>query len=244
MTMKRIAGWFFSLVFVSSLVVGCSTDPSDLVKVKGDGVTFSEYFKPFDHLDEREHVKFYKPIPIIESDPSLSEKMKTAVKTIDPTKLPFRADVQKVYLVTSKDQNGKVRNQVQVSYFSEDEYGQSDDFFIISVTEADKNPLESYDITDKVDSVGNVIKKEQLTEDLSIYQQILTTDSALLYRYYEETDKGIEVVGTAANEFYAYYEGHIYHIGYSIDREQNDEQMQEKMLQTVREYITASTSPQ
>ncbi len=34
------------------------------------------------------------------------------------------------------------------------------------------------------------------------------------------------------------------HIGYSIDKELNDEEMQEKMLQLVREYITASAFPQ
>ncbi|GKV64489.1 MULTISPECIES: hypothetical protein [unclassified Sporosarcina] len=244
MTVKRISGFILLLLFFSSIVAGCSTDQADLEKVKGEGLTFSEYFKSYDHLDERERVNYYKPIPIIESDTSLSEKMKTAVKTIDLTKLPFQTDEQKVYLVTSKDENGNVKNQVQLSYFGTDEYGLSDDFFIVSVTEADKNPLESYDSTEKTDSVGNEIRKEQLTEDLPVYQQVLATDSALLYRYYEETDKGIAVVGTAANEFYAYYEGHIYHIGYSIDKELNDEEMQEKMLQLVREYITASAFPQ
>src|SRR5690606_27751736 len=104
-------------------------------------------------------------------------------------------------------------------------------------------PLEGHEISDKMDWVGNELKKQHLTGDLPIYQQVLTTNSALLYRYYEydEADNKITVIGTAANEFYAYYDGYIYHVGYLIDREKNDEKMQEKMLQLTREYILGSS---
>jgi len=152
-------------------------------------------------------------------------------------------DEERAYLVESKDRNGKIKNQVQLSYLGKDEYEQTNDFFIVSVTEADKNPLELYDMTGEVDSVGNKFKKEQLAENLSIYQQVLTTDSALVYRYYDETDKGIVTVATAANEFYAYYNGYIYHIGYLLESEKNDAEMQEKMLQLVCEYILANKLP-
>lgn len=237
---KRRVSFLFILLLIGSILVGCSTTKSELVKEKGTGLTYSEYFKPFDGQDERENITYYKPFQIGDPDIILPENVQKMMKKFDTNQLSFTVDEEKAYVVTSKDQDGEVKYQVQSSYFSIDEYDQPEDFFIISVTEADKNPLESYDMHDKVDSVGNQLKKEQLTQLLLIYQQVLTTDSALAYKYYEESEKGITTVVTAANEFYAYYDGYIYHIGYAIDKEKNNEEMQEKMLQLVREYILAS----
>lgn len=225
---------------MSSILLGCSIDKSKLVKVKGTSLTYSEYFKAYDDLDERKNVTYYKPFLINEAESSLPDQVRNTMNKLDPDKLPFKVDEAKAYLVTSKDKDGKVKNQIQLSYLSKDEYEQTDNFFIISVTESDENPLELYDKTDEFDTVGNKLKKEELTEGLPIYQQVLTTNGALLYKYYDEDGKGIATVGTTANEFYAYYDGHIYHIGYLIDKEKNDEEMQEKMLQLVREYIIAS----
>ncbi|WP_025786133.1 hypothetical protein [Sporosarcina sp. D27] len=244
MATKKLSSILFSLIFMNFILLGCATEKSELVKVKGTDLTYSEYFKAYDGLDERDNVTFYKPFLINEVEPFLPDQVKNTMNTINTDKLPFKVDEEKAYLVTSKDKNGAIKNQVQLSYLGKDEYKQTDDFLIISVTEADKNPLETYDITNDFDSVGNKLIKKQLTENLPIYQQVLTTDSALLYTYYEENEKGIITIGTAANEFYAYYNGHIYHIGYSLDREKNDVEMQKKMLQLVREFILASKLPQ
>ncbi|HWI48368.1 MAG TPA: hypothetical protein VNU45_09130, partial [Rummeliibacillus sp.] len=216
---------------------------TDFEEVKGVGLTYSEYFKTYDGLDERQNIKYYKPVPIDEVESSLSEQVKKAINTIDSNRLPFTVDDEKAYLITSKDENGKIKSQVQLSYLSKPEYDEVDDFFIISVTEVDENPLKRYDISDKYDSVGNELKEEILTEDLPIYQQVITTDSALLYTYYDydETKNSIVTVGTAANEFYAYYNGYIYHIGYLIDKEKNNEEMQDKMLHLTREYILGNS---
>lgn len=244
MTNRKLTSLLFALIFMSSILLGCSIDKSELVKMKGKGLTYSEYFKTYDGLDERENVTYYKPFLINEEESSLPKQIKNITHKIDLDKLPFKVDEERVYLVESKDKNGEIKNQVQLSYLGKDEYEQTSDFFIVSVTEADQNPLELYVMTGEMDSVGNKFKKEQLAESLSIYQQVLTTDSALVYRYYDETDKGIVTVATAANEFYAYYKGYIYHIGYLLDSEKNDAEMQEKMLQLVREYILANKLPQ
>ncbi|MGN7410877.1 hypothetical protein [Sporosarcina sp. SAFN-010] len=243
MTNRKLTSLLFALIFTSSILLGCSIDKSELIKVKGNGLTYSEYFKAYDGLDEREDITYYKPFLINEEGSSLPIQIKDTMNKIDSDKLPFKVDEEKAYLVESKDKNGKIKHQVQLSYLGMDEYEQTNDFFIVSVTEADKNPIELYDITDQVDSVGNKLIKEQLTENLSIYQQVLTTNSALLFTYYEENENGIIATGTAANEFYAYYNGHIYHIGYLLDNEKNVTEMQKKMLQFVREYILASKLP-
>jgi hypothetical protein len=153
--------------------------------------------------------------------------------------LPFEVDEEKAFLVTSKDENGKVKKQVQLSYLSKSEYGRVNDFFTITVTEVDENPIKGYNISDEHDSVGNELKKEILTEELPIFQQVITTNSALLYRYYEydETKDRVGIVGTSANEFYSYYNGFVYHIGYLIDREKNTDEVQEEMLKLTHDYI-------
>ncbi|HHW36266.1 MAG TPA: hypothetical protein GXX18_03090 [Bacillales bacterium] len=229
----------FLFFAVSLLLFGCSNNEPDLEEVNGVGLTYSEFFKPYDRLDERKNIKYYKPLPIDEIESSFQEQVKMAVNKIDSERLPFKVEEEKAYLITSKNEDGKARNQIQLSYLNKSEYDRIDDFFIISVTEADKNPLEEINISNEYDSVGNKLKKEILTGDIPIYRQVITTDSALLYSYYDydETENRISTVGTAANEIYAYNNGYIYHIGYLIDKEKNNEKIQEDMFQLAREYI-------
>lgn len=243
MTNRKLPDLLFALIFMSLILVGCSIDKSKLVKVKGSGLTYSEYFKAYEGLDERKNVTYYKPFLLNEEESSLPKQVKNTIPKIDLDKLPFQVDDERAYLVEWKDKNGEIKHQVQFSYLGKDEYEQVNDFFIVSVTEADKDPLEVHDMTNEIDSVGNKFKKEKLVENQFLYQQVLTTDSALVYRYYDENDKGIITVATAANEFYGYYNGYIYHIGYLLDSEKNDAEMQGEMLQLAREYILA-TKPQ
>lgn len=224
---------------ITVFLFGCSVSETGLQEVEGVGLTYSEEFKEYDQLDERKDMKYYKPVPIDELKSYLPEQVKAAVNTIGSDRLPFQVDENKAFFITSKDKKGEIQNQIQLSYLSKSEYDQVRGFYIISITEVDENPLGNEDIPAGYDSIGNKLKKEMLTEDLPIYQQVLTTDSALLYTYYdyEETENRVMTVGTTANEFYAYYNGYVYHVGYSIDREKNDEEMQQKMLDLTREYI-------
>ncbi|MFC5603185.1 hypothetical protein [Sporosarcina koreensis] len=232
------------IIFGVFLLFGCSANQTNLEKVKGDNLTFSEYFNTYDGLKERKNSNFYKPLALDEVQlSSLPDEMKKVIHSVDLDSLPFQVKEEKVYFVTSTNEEGKEISQVQVSFLGKNDYGNTDEFFIISVTESDRNPLEGHVISDEMDLVGNKLIKGHLTEDLPIYQQVRTTNGALLYRYYyyDEVDKKIAIVGTAADECYAYYNGYIYHIGYLIDHEKNDEEMQEKMLQLAREYILGNS---
>lgn len=224
---------------MSSLLFGYSNNESGLEKVKGVDVTYSELFKTFDGLDERSNITYYKPLPIEKIDSTFPEQVGKDVKNLDSDLLPFEIDEEKAYLVTFEDEDGEVKNQVQLSYLSKSEYDWVDNFYIISVTEVDENPLEGYNLSDEYDTVGNKLKKEILTEELPIFQQVITTNSALLYRYYEydEAKDQVGVFGTSANEIYSYYNGYVYHIGYIIDRKINTDKVQEEMLKITRDYI-------
>lgn len=238
MSPTKITKRIFPVLLIACLLAGGIFIKTKAQTIKGDGVTFSEYFHPYDVLNVREHVRYYDLAASDEVTSPLYEQMKNAINQIGTDRLPFELKKETGYLVTSTTKYGERLNQVQMGFFNQDD-ARRGDFFIISATESDRNPLEGVTINDNLDTVGNELKKVELLKGVPMYQQILTTNSALLYRYYDldETENQIRVVGTQANEFYAYYDGYIYHIGYSIDREKNDSDMQEKMLNLVREYM-------
>lgn len=190
-------------------------------------------------MNEREHVEFFKPAEAQPLPTSILSEHHLLEKGIDPDLLPFEVDGENAYVVTSEDRTGKVTHQVQLSYLGKSEEGIVDEFFIISVTEMDENPVENYEVVAATDSVGNKIGKQELSGNDFIFQQVLTTNSALLYRYYEydEAEEKLNVVGTAANEFYSYHDGFVYHVGYLIDRERNTDQVQDDMLNFTRNII-------
>ncbi len=218
------------LIIVSFLLTGCTTTDT----VKGNGVTYSEYFKSLDKLDEKFNEEYRKPVPIHEWMKMAPQSLQNSIHLPEATKLPFKPVEQLATHVTMKDEDGIMKEQVQFSY-----HGDSNQFFIITVTEVDENPLAQFNFpADGVDPVGNEFRKEPLIEDFLIYHQIITTNSALTYKYYRFDEKinQINIVVTRANELYSYYNGHVYHIGYSSINN-TSEQFYQEMLQLARYII-------
>lgn len=227
------------------LLTGCANKKDDpiLEKVKGDRLTYSEYFKSVDELDKRKNITYYKPLPINEMMEIAPDSVKNAVHMIDSKTLPFEVNEQTAYLVTSKDEKGNVQNQVQFTYFHNNQYDHPEEFFILSVTEVDENPLDKYDFSkEQTDTVGNELREETLTYDIPIFHQVITTNGALVYGYYsyEEKEKRVSTVATAANELYAYYKGRLYHVGYLI-KDKNTREVQDDVLQLTRAFILGAS---
>jgi len=241
MTRNKMVKPILLLVILAFMMAGCTNkqDEPTLKKVKGEGLTYSEYFKSVDELDERENITYYQPLPIDEMMDVAPASIKKAVHTVDPQKLPFEANEQTAYLVTSKDENDDVQNQVQFTYGNTNEYNQTAEFCIITVTELDENPLDKYDFSKQgTDTTGNELRKEMLIDDIPIFHQVITTDGALAYRYYsyDEKKKRVSTVVTTANELYTYYKGHLYHVGYLTENKHTKE-VQAKILRLTREFI-------
>lgn len=229
------------IVTMTIMIMGCTSqvDEPTLKKVKGEGLTYSEYFKSVDKLDTREKITYYQPLSIDGMMKIASESIKDAVYIVNSKKLPFEVNEQTAYLVTSKDKDGNLQNQVQFTYAKTNEYNQTKEFYIISVTELDDNPLDKYDFSKhQTDTMGNELRKEILIDDIPMFHQVITTDGALAYRYYlyDEKEKRVSTVVTAANELYTYYKGHLYHVGY-ITGNKNTKEVQEEILQLTREFI-------
>lgn len=225
---------------ISLVLAGCNNKEADFVKVKGDGLTYSEYFKSVDELDTRGNVTYYKPLSIDEFLTAAPDSLITEIQPLDSEKLPFEPNEQSVFLVTSEDKKSNVQNQAQITYLSSDVYEQAEEFFIISVTDVKENPLEKYDFSrEKQDTLGNELIREVLIEDIPIFHQVQTTNGSLVYTYYHyNKDKNkVATVGTSANELYTYYKGRIYHAGYQLSNETNTEKSHEQILQLFREFV-------
>ena len=63
----------------------------------------------------------------------------------------------------------------------------------------------------------------------------MSPERGYVYTYYnyDETDKRIFQMTTRANEFYSYYNGYVYHIGYQLDGEPQEVQEKWRSLQKI-----------
>ena len=213
-------------------------------QVKGSGLTRSEYFSQDDSLNQRKNVRYYQPVSGYGAMQKVSLAMGNTIHPIQPEKLPFDANAQEVYAVTSKTANGSQQNQLQFSYLQKSLDGEVHQFAIFTVMNVETNPLENVEIkSETVDTVGNTLKNEGLIGQYPLFHQLLTTDSAFVYGYYafDEKKERVFTVATKANEFYTVYNGYVFHIGYQIDN-MNQEEIQERMIDLVREFVLGDES--
>jgi len=170
----------------------------------------------------------------------VASAMGNTIHPIHPEKLPFKANVQEVYAVSSKMPDGRLQNQLQFTYLQKSLNGDDQQFAIFTVTNVDSNPLVNYDfMQDTVDLLGNRIKNEGLIGDSPLFHQIITPDNgSMSYFYYDFdiTNKQVRPTSTVANELYTYYNGYVFHIGYQIENA-NQKDTQQKMIELVKEFI-------
>ena len=85
----------------------------------------------------------------------------------------------------------------------------------------------------KVDTVGNLLTDEKLIGEIPLYHQQITTSGGLIFKYYHyDVEKNrIHLIADSANEFYTYYNGIIYHIGYTGNVDEQE------MIAFVRDFI-------
>lgn len=229
-----------SIFMMSILLIGCNNEETGFVEIKGDGLTYSEYFKNVDELDTRGNVTYFKPLLVDEFMKAAPDSLENEIHPIDTMKLPFEPNEQSVYLVTSEDKESNVQNQVQFTYLSKDVDGLAEEFFIMSITDVKENPLEKYDFSkEKQDTLGNELRREVLIADAPIFHQVRSTNGTLVYTYYQyNKDKNkIATIATSANELYTYYKGRIYHAGYQLSNENNTGRSQEEILTLFREFV-------
>ncbi|WP_407269848.1 hypothetical protein [Radiobacillus sp. PE A8.2] len=237
---------FIGLVITNHAILPFNNQASQskLVQVNGYqiGFTYSEYFKGVDELDKRTQGTYYKPLDFTSMMQVMPEKMNANVHLQNDEQIPFDVDEKKAFLVTSEDQDGDIVHQVQFTYKGIS----SEQFFIVSMTEVNENPLANYDFTkEDTDSVGNPLLHEELLPGVPLFQIVRTSPSALVYSYYDYTaeDNTFFTVGTNANEIYTYYNGYVYHFGYNIKPYKEEvTEVDEDMVQLARKFILGEQS--
>ncbi|WP_336046317.1 hypothetical protein [Solibacillus ferritrahens] len=179
-------------------------------EIDGAGVAYSENFKERD-MQHIRTLRYYREV-------SLTHFLNRSGVTFPYLPKPFNWE------------NGTVI-AVNDGYFTELQFHfKSDDhFFNISIAPSRINPLNVEELEDNlVDAAGNPMKIERINGSTAIVKQKINNGSGLVYRhyFYNKKNDAINVMAGSANEYYSYYNGLIYHIGYSeaapVDEQQMD----------------------
>ncbi|WP_155593795.1 hypothetical protein [Lysinibacillus cavernae] len=207
-------------------------------EVEGTATTYSQYFQLADQLNQRENIKFYAPLQGFKAMQEVATTMGDAVHLIDPENLPFKANIQEVYAVTSDMKDGSLQKQFQFSYKEKSLTGVDLQYVHFTVTNVASNPLANREITENIESIeGSNLKNVGINFINPMYYREMTPELGFVYMYYnyDEAAKRIFHMTTRANEFYTYYNGYVYHIGYQLNGDR--QKVQEKMTSIVREFI-------
>lgn len=172
-------------------------------QIGGDGSVASEAFKKFD--DHRNYgLRFYfKPVTLNHFT------FANDVKFPD-LPAPFQKNTGEVIAV-----NDGMQTELQFHFKNND-----GNFLNISMSKYFMNNVHDENLEmDGTDSFGNKLTRYSLTDDTLLYHLQQTTDSGYVFKYfhYNESTNKINVTATMANEFYTYYNGFIYQIGYTGD---------------------------
>ena len=184
-------------------------------EVKGDGVAYSEFF----HEEDQQHIrtlKYYKPVLL----PTF-----TKANDISFSQVPAPFTVQNGEVIAVND---GMNTELQFHFEN------NEAFLNISMVEFYYNPINVEAMRNvKVDTVGNLLTDVKLVEDIPLYHQQLTTSGGLVFKYYHyDVDKNrIHLMVDMANEFYTYYNGIIYHIGYTGNVDEQE------MIAFARDFI-------
>ncbi|MEK4628878.1 hypothetical protein MKZ17_11790 [Solibacillus sp. FSL R7-0682] len=168
-------------------------------EIDGKGVAYSEYFKEYD-MQHIRNLYYFKPV-------SLKRFIEANAIQFPQLPEPFQAEEGEVIAV-----NDGFFTELQFHFKSKG------GFLNISMAPSFMNPVANEELlTVDVDTVGNKVEAERLDASTTLFRQIITTDSSLVFSYYhyDDIDEAINITNSQANEFYTYHNGIIYHIGYS-----------------------------
>ncbi|WP_312114930.1 hypothetical protein [Brevibacillus reuszeri] len=230
----------FPMLIVIGIVIslwGCSSAPA-LVKTSGSGFAQSEYHQLSREVKEVVH---YRPMAFQDIKPLLPETLAERFHTIDKSKLPFAVDREAANLVAfdyGSDQ--EPHHQLQLLYKQDQD---DNNFFVIRMTQTEENPLPPLAPSlESLDTFGNIAKVEQLREDVPMIHHIVQTNSSYTYSYYDynEENRVSHLVTTVANEIDFYEDGILYHIGYHINGNMPDENVQKQMVALAKELAGRS----
>lgn len=207
-------------------------------EVEEKDTAFSQFFPISLYLSQAKNIKYYAPLQGFEAMQSVANLLGNAVHLTNSENLPFKPNIQEVYAVTSKMDDGSQQTQFQFSFKEKSYTGVDLQYINFTVTNVDRNPLADYVKSQNIeDTAGIKVSNVALSFMNPVLFREMTPNQGFPYIYYnyDATDKRIYQMTTRANEYYSYYNGYVYHIGYQLNGD--SQEIQEKMDIIVKEFI-------
>ena len=207
-------------------------------EVEGKDTAYSNFLPLANYLSQAKHIQYYAPLQGLEAMQSVATSLEDVVHLTDPENLPFQPNIHEVYAISAKMEDGSQQTQFQFSYKEKSSTGVDLQFINFTVTNVKYNPLASYVKSKNMEeTLGMKVSNIGLNFMNPLFYREMSPERGYVYTYYnyDETDKRIFQMTTRANEFYSYYNGYVYHIGYQLDGE--PQEVQEKMAILARDFI-------
>ena len=190
-----------------------------LTEVDGYDHTYNYDFKI---LQFREKVDFFKPISLSDALSSIPSEMRDKLNMLNAGSLPFIPAQQQANIVTSWNAFNKLEFQVQFSYLENPIGYKTDfkDFFIVSITQHAEDPFADEQVTlDMEENLPSSYEKLVLEEGHPLYYkpEFGTWPRMFDYYMYDEADNQMDKESTGSYQYYAWYDGLIYKIGFNMD---------------------------
>ena len=207
-------------------------------EVEGKATAYSNFLPLANYLSQAKHIQYYAPLQGLEAMQSVATLLEDVVHLTDPENLPFQPNIHEVYAISAKMEDGSQQTQFQFSYKEKSSTGVDLQFINFTVTNVKYNPLASYVKSKNMEeTLGMKVSNIGLNFMNPLFYREMSPERGYVYTYYnyDETDKRIFQMTTRANEFYSYYNGYVYHIGYQLDGD--PQEVQEKMAILARDFI-------
>jgi hypothetical protein len=197
-----------------------------LDEIEGREHTYNYDFKL---LQDREYVSYYVPVSISEGLACIPSSMSEKLHFISQDSLPFTVSQANSNIVTSWNDSNQLVFQIQYSYLENSEEYQTNfqDFFIVSITQYPDDPFEDSETTLTLEeNLPSSYEKLVLVDEHPLYykpESITWTRMFDYYKYLEE-DNLLDKESTGSSQYYAWYDGLIYSIGFTMDTDSIDQE--------------------
>ncbi|WP_372751552.1 hypothetical protein [Labilibaculum sp.] len=230
--------YFFILLFVIGSI-SCSNENEfsgyvdenealveRLNEVEGRQHTYNYDFKL---LQDREYVSYYSPVSVSEGLSCIPTSMSEKLHFISQDDLPFTISQEKSNIVTSWNESNQLVFQIQFSYLENSDQYQTNfqDFFIISVTQYPDDPFEDAEATlEMEENLPSSYQKLVLVDEHPLYYKPESVTWTRMFDYYKylDEDQLLDKESTGSSQYYAWYDGLIYSIGFTMDTDSIDQE--------------------
>ncbi len=189
-----------------------------LNEVDGRDHTYNYDFKL---LQFREKVDYYAPVSFSQALSCMPSTMRDKLNLLSIDDLPFTPAQQQANIVTSWNAFNKLVFQAQFSYLENATGYQTNfkDFFIISITQYPEDPFADEQTTLAMEE--NIIGYEKLVLEGThpLYYKPAVGTWPRMFDYYKfiPEDNLMDKESTGSSQYYTWYNGLIYKIGFNMD---------------------------